>query len=166
MGGPGATWFLVRMNKPLQVLIIEDSESDTILLLALLRQAGFDPQFRRVGTPEGLRTALAAQKWDLVLSDHSMPGFDSRAALAIVRGTDRDLPFIIVSGMIGDEAAVAAMIAGPMNLVTEAPTLPAPNRPRAKPLRRSVNHALFHATPTLKLLPTKPTRKASTSSMG
>ena len=100
------------MNKPLQVLIVEDSESDTILLLSLLRQAGYDPQFRRAGTPEALRTALAAQKWDLVLSDHSMPGFDSRAALAIVRGVDRDLPFIIVSGMIGDEAAVAAMKAG------------------------------------------------------
>ena len=62
--------------------------------------------------------------------------------------------------------AVAAMIAGPMNFVTDAPTLPAPNSPSAKPLRRSLNQALFHETPTEKLLPTKPTRNANTSSIG
>ncbi|SKF62426.1 Uncharacterised protein [Mycobacteroides abscessus subsp. abscessus] len=61
---------------------------------------------------------------------------------------------------------MAAMMAGPMNFVTEAPTLPAPNRPRAKPLRCWLNHAEFHDTPTEKPLPTKPTRKASTSSIG
>jgi phosphoserine phosphatase RsbU/P len=100
------------MNKPLNVLIIEDSESDAIVLLSLLRQGGYDSDFRRVDNAEDLKAALEKRKWDVVLSDHLMSGFDSKAALALVRSVDLDVPFLIVSGAIGDEAAVSAMKAG------------------------------------------------------
>lgn len=100
------------MNKPLKVLIIEDSESDTILLLSLLRQGGYEPEFQRVESAAGLAAALRQHKWDIVLADHLMPGFDSQAALGLVRASNPDLPFVIVSGAINDELAVSAMKAG------------------------------------------------------
>ena len=100
------------MRKPLNVLIVEDSEVDAIVLLSLLRSGGYEPEFRRVASAEGLSTALREQKWDVVLSDHLMPHFSSEEALKIVRASDPDVPFLIVSGAIGDEAAVAAMKAG------------------------------------------------------
>lgn len=102
----------VHMNKPLQALIIEDSESDAIVLLSLLRRGGFEPDFVRVDNAADLRAALESRKWDVVLSDHLMAGFDSKAALALVRAVDPDVPFLIVSGAIGDETAVAAMKSG------------------------------------------------------
>ncbi len=100
------------MHKPLQVLIIEDSESDAILILSLLRRGGYDPQFQRVATAAELSAALKQQPWDVVLADHCMPGFNSIEALGMVKALDPDLPFIIVSGVIGDDLAVAAMKAG------------------------------------------------------
>lgn len=100
------------MNKPLRVLIVEDSESDAIVLLSLLRRGGFEPDFVRVDNAADLRAALEGRKWDVVLSDHLMAGFDSKAALALVRAVDPDVPFLIVSGAIGDEAAVFAMKSG------------------------------------------------------
>ena len=100
------------MLKPLKVLIVEDSEIDAIVLLSLLRQGGYDPDFRRVDHAAALGEALRAQKWELVLSDHSLPDLDSSQALQLVRAVDPDVPFLIVSGTIGDEVAVAAMKAG------------------------------------------------------
>ena len=100
------------MRKPLNVLIVEDSEVDAIVLLSLLRSGGYEPEFRRVASAEGLSTALREQKWDVVLSDHLMPHFSSEEALKLVRAADPDVPFLIVSGAIGDEVAVAAMKAG------------------------------------------------------
>jgi phosphoserine phosphatase RsbU/P len=100
------------MNKPLKVLIIEDSESDAILLLSLLRRGGYEPEFQRVDNAADLQAALEKARWDIVLADHLMSGFDSKAALEIVRAINSDLPFVIVSGAIGDEMAVSAMKAG------------------------------------------------------
>ncbi len=100
------------MRRPLKVLIVEDSEIDEILLLSLLREGGYDPDFRRVDTAAGLSAAMKDQKWDVVLSDHFMPGFNSSQALKIVRAADPDVPFLIVSGTIGDEMAVLAMKEG------------------------------------------------------
>lgn len=100
------------MTKPLDVLIVEDSEDDALLVLRALKKGGYDPQYQRVETAGALREALAQRGWDLVLSDYKLPQFDGLAALAIYKETGMDIPFIIVSGTIGEEVAVAAMKGG------------------------------------------------------
>lgn len=99
-------------RKPLKVLIIEDSEIDALLLLEQLKAGGYDPVSRRVDNAEDLADALEKQAWDIIFSDHNMPQFNSTEALEIVRSSAIDVPFIIVSGAIGEEVAVAAMRAG------------------------------------------------------
>lgn len=98
--------------KPLKVLVIEDSEIDALLLLEQLKVGGYVPESRRVDNAEDLAEALDKQKWDIIFSDHNMPRFSSTEALEIVRSSALDVPFLIVSGAIGEEAAVAAMKAG------------------------------------------------------
>jgi signal transduction histidine kinase len=100
------------MNRPLQVLFVEDSEDDAALLQIELERAGCQPMCHRVETSEEMRTALDRQQWDLVIADYRMPRFDGLAALALVKEKGLDLPFIIVSGHITEETAVAAMKAG------------------------------------------------------
>ncbi len=90
----------------------EDSEDDAVLIMRELRRAGYDPVFERVDTAEAMKAALARGSWDIVLSDHTMPQFNSLVALQVLRESGLDLPFIIVSGKIGEEVAVAAMKAG------------------------------------------------------
>ncbi len=99
-------------GRPLRVLLVEDSESDAALLELALERAGFDLKSERVETAEGLTAALARQDWDVVIADYVMPGFDGLSALALVKSRGLDLPFIIVSGHITDDTAVAAMKAG------------------------------------------------------
>jgi len=101
------------MGAPLRVLLVEDSENDALLLLRQLKRGGYDPSSRRVDTAGEMEAALEAQAWDLVISDHNMPAFNSLAALDLLRSRGFvDLPFIIVSGRIGEDAAVSAMKAG------------------------------------------------------
>jgi signal transduction histidine kinase len=100
------------MPKKLQVLIVEDDERDAALLIRELRRGGYEPIVQRVDTREDLRTALEKNSWDIVLSDYSMPRFSAPEALAVVRENGHELPFIIVSGTIGEEVAVEAMRAG------------------------------------------------------
>src|SRR6266568_5540430 len=100
------------MDRPLQVLIVEDSKNDAALLEIELQRTGYDPQCHRVETPEALSSALDRQAWDLVIADYIMPRFNGLAALALVKDKGLDLPFIIVSGHITDDTAVAAMKAG------------------------------------------------------
>lgn len=100
------------MSKPLKVLIVEDSEDDMLLLVRELRRGGYDPLYRRVDRAETMAAALAEETWDVVLSDHSMPRFSSTAALELLKSSHLDVPFMIVSGSIGEEAAVRAMKAG------------------------------------------------------
>lgn len=100
------------MNPPLRVLLIEDSEFDAIVLVKLLRQGGYAVTWRRVQGADAMRTALAEEPWDIILSDHEMPGFDAPTALEILQTTGRDLPFMIVSGGIGEDTAVRLMKAG------------------------------------------------------
>src|SRR5213594_3054381 len=97
---------------PLRVLIVEDSPSDSELMLRALRAGGFEPLYERVETPEAMRKALARQTWDIVLSDYYLPRFDAPAALALLREQGQDPPFIVVSGSVGEDTAVAAMRAG------------------------------------------------------
>lgn len=98
---------------PLRVLVVEDSADDTALLLRELRRGGYEPYSEQVETPEAMRQALVdGGRWDVVIADHEMPGFSAPAALGILQEKDLDLPFIIVSGRIGEEMAVEAMRAG------------------------------------------------------
>jgi len=100
------------MSVPLSLLLVEDSEDDAILVAHALRRGGYDLTFERVDTPEAMCAALARQCWDIVISDFAMPQFSGPAALAQLKESGLDLPFIIVSGHIGEEVAVAAMKAG------------------------------------------------------
>lgn len=99
-------------GQTLQVLIVEDSEDDTLLLLRELRTNGYNPTFERVETAEAMREALGKRSWDIVILDHVLPKFSSFAALDMLRETGLDLPFIVVSGNIGEDIAVEAMKAG------------------------------------------------------
>ena len=106
------------MGVPLKVLLVEDSEDDALLVLRELRRGGYEPDHERVDTAAGVEAALEAGGWDVVISDHSMPAFSSEAALELVRGRGfPDLPFIIVSGRIGEDVAVAAMRAGAQDYI-------------------------------------------------
>ena len=96
----------------LRVLMVEDSEDDAELLVRELRKGGYEPSFQRVDTAADMQAALDRQPWDLVLTDHNMPNFSALGALSIIQNRGLDLPFIIVSGTIGEDAAVAAMKAG------------------------------------------------------
>jgi hypothetical protein len=108
------------MSTPLRLLIVEDSRDDAELLLLEVRRGGFDPDHRRVDTPEDMEAALDSQEWDLILADYSMPRFSGTQALAIVRRRSPDLPFIFVSGTIGEDTAVAAMKAGAQDYLTKS----------------------------------------------
>jgi len=107
------------MGKPLSLLIVEDCEDDALLVLMCLRSAGFDPSWKRVDTEPALAAALDERAWDLLISDHNMPEFSAPAALAYVRGRGLDVPFIIVSGSIGEESAVTAMKAGAQDYIVK-----------------------------------------------
>ena len=100
------------MKKPLRVLVIEDSEFDAKMLINLVRHGGYEVTWRRVESAEAMQEALGSQEWDLVFSDHEMPHFSAPEALRLLQETGRDLPFLIVSGGIGEAVAVAAMKAG------------------------------------------------------
>src|SRR5579862_1556735 len=100
------------MGGPLRVLILEDVEDDAVLLLLALKGGGFDVTFERVYTAEAMSAALDARPWDIIISDYAMSGFDALQALEVVKQRTLDLPFIIVSGTIGEESAVAAIRAG------------------------------------------------------
>src|SRR5262249_31135172 len=89
-----------------------DSAPDAILLMRALERGGFMPEYERVDTRKGLEAALAKQPWDLILADHAMPQFSAPEALEMVKEHGLDVPFIIVSGHIEEETAVAARRAG------------------------------------------------------
>lgn len=97
---------------PLRLLIVEDSEDDMELLLSEVRRGGYEVTHERVDTAPAMGRALDTQAWDLIITDHAMPSFSSSAALAMVKERGLDLPFIIVSGTIGEEVAVRAMKEG------------------------------------------------------
>ena len=100
------------MTEPIRVLLIEDEPADAELVLIELKRGGFDPSWERVDTEEQLCRALAAGNWDLIISDFAMPQFDGLRAFERFRESGLDIPFIFVSGAMGEERAVAAMRAG------------------------------------------------------
>jgi signal transduction histidine kinase len=98
--------------KPLRLLLVEDCQPDAELLLYELQAGGYDIMLERVETAEALRAALDTKSWDLVVSDYSLPSFSAPEALAVVKETHPELPFIIVSGTIGEDTAVTSLKAG------------------------------------------------------
>jgi len=97
---------------PLRVLLVEDSEDDALLAVRELARGGYKPTWERVQDRQAMREALRRTPWDVVISDWSMPQFNALAALALVKESGIDVPFIIASGTIGEETAVEALHAG------------------------------------------------------
>jgi two-component system cell cycle sensor histidine kinase/response regulator CckA len=102
----------VTLNRHLRVLTIEASEPDSFLLRRYLERAGYEIVMHRAATAEAMRAALREQRWDVILADYSLPQFGSLQALSVLKETGLDIPFIIISGAIGEELVVNAMLAG------------------------------------------------------
>ncbi|MBI2540370.1 MAG: hybrid sensor histidine kinase/response regulator [Deltaproteobacteria bacterium] len=100
------------MTKELRALIVEDSQDDALLLVGALEQGGYEPRFERVDSSGTMAAALARQRWDIVFADYTMPQFRGTDALELLTKSGLDVPFIFVSGTIGEDTAVAAMKAG------------------------------------------------------
>ena len=105
------------MAKPLNVLIVEDVEDDALLLTRHLGEAGFDVRFERVENAKSMRAALKDKTWDVILCDYTLHGFNVANALKIAEKSGLDLPFIVVSGTIGEERAADLMKAGAHDLI-------------------------------------------------
>lgn len=143
------------MSRPLRLILVEDSEDDALLVLRELSRSGFAAHHTRVDSAAALRAALDGGTWDIVITDHNMPGFNSAEALAIVREKDADIPVIIVSGSIGEDIAVAAMKGGAHdyimkdNLARLAPAIErelrdAQTRQAHRQARQTIEHMAYH----------------------
>lgn len=105
------------MVDSLKILIVEDSEDDALLIIRELRKGGYTPFFDRVDSPESLQAALQQQPWDVVITDHNMPRLNSEMVLETVNASGKDIPVIIVSGIIPESVAVANMKAGAQDYI-------------------------------------------------
>ena len=135
------------MGKLLRVIFIEDSEDDSQLLARELRKGGFSLHSERVASTAALRSALESGEWDLVVSDHNMPGFTGLDALRIVREGQSDLPFIFVSGSMDEPTAVAALRQGAQDYLMKGHLqrfLPAVEREIREASERRVRKRLEH----------------------
>ena len=124
------------MDIPLRLLIIEDSDRDVALEVRALEAAGYRVTYAVADTAAEMKAALAEQAFDIVISDHDLPQFDAPGALAVLKESGLDIPFIIVSGAIGEETAVALMKAGAHDYVM---------KDRLSRLAIAVEHALKDA---------------------
>jgi len=104
-------------QKLLRALIIEDSEDDALLLQRQLRSGGYELIARQVDTADAMKAALEEETWDIIFADYTMPRFDGLAALHLLRANNADIPFIFVSGTIGEDTAVMAMRAGAQDYI-------------------------------------------------
>ena len=100
------------MNQPLSVLIIEDSSFDAMVMVNVLEQGGYSVEHEQVETSKELTHALEHGSWDVILSDYNLPEFSAPEALEMIKQSGLDIPFIIISGGIGEDVAVAAMKSG------------------------------------------------------
>lgn len=107
-------------QRRLRALVVEDSEADFDLVKAMLSRAGWIVDAERVDEYDAMRNALMAHEWDVVIADHSLPRFSGEEALALTKECGVDAPFILVSGSIGEDAAVAALHAGADDCINKA----------------------------------------------
>ncbi len=135
---------------PLRALVVEDSEFDAELLLRELGRGGYEVTHERVQTADAMRAALLGGAWDIVLSDFNLPQFDAAGALRTLHATGLDIPFIIVSGTVGEETAVASLQAGAVDFLLKgklARLIPAVERGlrdrRDREARREAQRALL-----------------------
>lgn len=109
----------IQVGDALRVLVVDDSDDDTMLLLRELRRGGYDPGHERVDTAAALNAALDRQAWDVIIADYVIPGFGGMEALEIVRKRQIDVPFIMISGKVGEHVAVEVMKAGAHDYITK-----------------------------------------------
>src|SRR5512137_2753007 len=140
------------MNKKLSVLLVEDSEDDAALLERTLKKAGIKPAVERVETADAMKKALQKQEWDVVIADYVLPCFSGLDAINVLKKTGKDLPFIIVSGKIGEDTAVETMKAGAHDYIMKgnlARLLPAIEREieeaKVRQKRREAEEKLIHS---------------------
>lgn len=107
-------------GKPLRALIVEDNQDDAWFLIRELRKSGYDVDYLRVENAQTLLLALTAQPWDIVYADYSLPGFTGLEALQCVRQVDLDIPFVFVSGTIGEDAAILAVRNGAQDYILKS----------------------------------------------
>ena len=105
------------MTKPLRLLLVEDSNDDAALVTRELRRGGYEPTCERVMTREAFVVAVTTRDWDVIVSDMALPGYSGLTALSDLRATGKDIPFILVSGTVGEAGAVTAMKAGAQDYV-------------------------------------------------
>src|ERR1051325_9718482 len=108
-----------KMGRPLRIIIIEDSQDDTLLLLRELWRNDYEVEFERVETDAAMRAMLSEKNWDLILSDYTLPKFGAPQALETLKASGLDIPFIIISGTIGEEIAVASLKAGANDFIVK-----------------------------------------------
>ena len=128
------------MSTPLRLLIVEDNDDDAQLVLVRLRRAGYEPDYVRVDSEEKLLKALQRLDWQIVISDYAMPGFSGLRALHIMQEYAPNIPFILVSGTVGEETAVEAMRTGANDYIIKdnlARLVPAIERELRKSLDRA-----------------------------
>lgn len=133
-------------SQPLRLLLVEDSEDDAILLLRMLTRGGYEPACERVDNAQAIQDALAKQDWDLIIADYVIPGFGGLPALQLLKDRSLDIPFIMVSGQMGEDTAVGAMKAGAHDYLRKdnlARLVPAIGRElREAEVRRARNQAI------------------------
>src|SRR5688572_30981973 len=143
--------------RPLRLLLVEDSERDAAHVLLALRRGGWAPDARRVETPEEMAEALQNGHWDAIVSDYELPRFSAPDALALLRASGRDIPFIVVTGAMGEDTAIRLMRGGAadylvkdrmgrLNAALERELFQA-NERRAKRRAESLFHAVMRASP-------------------
>jgi PAS domain S-box-containing protein len=126
----------VLMDEALMALIVDDSAEDTQLMVRVLQDGGFAVAYHRVDTAAGMRAAFQAPPWDVVLCDYAMPQFDGQAALTLYKELQLDIPFIVVSGAIGEERVADLLKAGAHDCVLKT------NLPRLAPAVRAALRAV------------------------
>jgi len=136
------------MTIPLRILIIEDSASDADLIERMLTGGGYEVKSERVQTAKQMQAALAQGSWDLITCDEAMPGFNVGAALSVLLSSGLDIPFIVVSGSIGEDMGVDMMIAGANDYVLKnnlRRLIPAVHREMADAANRQAGAQSMHA---------------------